>query len=847
MPFQPAPLEHDPHQTVENVHPDPAQPGQDIPDYESRAEMETFLEERMRGDQSGLRQVLGRWRVYNPVERMRWRFGHMWYLHADPEPANRLVTDGRSWLRTTAIGLLACNVVVNVADGNIKNLAADVIEEVQGVKDSVQDAWKMWGHDVCPAPSSRTTETVIRTNDTETYYLSPNMVGESNPKPSLIDQLLDKVKAAQSDSTVTRIAIEDKGNTSDEWLGLGSGQNYGYGQDEPENEALGTQRADDEAALLRQVAADRGVNLSGIEIDVTHQQNTLDQQTQTQLETLVSSHGYGSLQEVQRIHNDDPASLPADVRDAFDYYFGDKRATQLKLEVHKEIRSTVTIETPAPNPDKDCVTIDGRPADHKHDYKWPLVPFLWPALPIAERRRITKMKGTPLDLGDIDNPQRLLIHEDGVHADGTLDEFAAAYTRKLIYLFREDGRIRKAYQYNYPDEHGETQSLRAIFVDHDPTPEAVELVHRTFRLASQLQGGRIGRECTMVAISNRENAGLHGDAKRVGLGLDVQHPASTLGVAIPSLGFVEMHVPAKPTDGELDQDYNSQAWVLAHELLGHFTQLNDQPNQLHQAGHNANGRPVYTLPNRFEYFSMGQYRRAQRETDRANSEAGGWFRRVILRRPRGAESMRWRTRRGLGTLPTPDTADEYIDGIRGTDDRALREALRVKKQTGNPTIYGSGLAHGNERVASLEADAEAAANKATSHITRDNTRIAIPFMQAPEYSAHTVLSRDPERFIDGYDVSDSWDATLDGRWGTQTANGEATILPPEGNTWRSYRLDVPENFDWARELAAWARSVDIPEPNDDVWTEIIVNQALQEGRALKTQIEAERAKRKILV
>lgn len=831
MPFQPAPLEQDPNHIVESVHEHPQIPGE--PDYDSNLEMQEFLETRIQGDRGGLRHRFGRWRAYSPVERTRIGFNRWAYLHVAKDPADRLVTDGRSWRRISAIGALASTAIFNIVGGNVASVLDDAAEEFSVLKDRIEDGFTISGHEICEEPGSTSTETIIRTKETETFVFSPNVVGESNPEQSNLDIILDRVETAQKNGTVTGIGIEQTGNTSDEWLGLGPEKDFGYGKDESENEELGRKRVSDSSKMLIERAAERGIDLGDVAISIDFNQNTLDTETLSNLQSLIESYGFSTLDEVQSIHNDSPDRLPEEVLQRFDLYFSRNRDTVIQLTVHQETRATVTTETPSDQ--KDCVEIDGSPEDENNDYDFPLVPFLWPALPLFMRKRIQKMKGTVIDLGDMTDPQRLLIHEDGVRASHELEENAWAYVRKYMYLFREEDRISKIYEHTYADKTGEQQALRAIFVDHEPTPESVEMIGRIFQFAGQIQGGRLGSECDAIVIYPSKNAGLHGDPKRVGLGMDVQYEGATLGVAIPSLGIVEMHMPEVPTDGERDENYNSAAWVLAHELTGHFSQLNTEPNQLDYVGHSVTGKPLYVLPNRFDSPTMAQYQKAQRETDVANGQPISWFRRNILRQHAGAPSMRWITRRGLGTLPTPDVATTYVDNIRGTDDRALREALRVKKMTGNPTRYGSAEGSDSEFVAALEADAEAAANMATG--------IEIPYSQAPEIAARYIRARDAELFANGYHVSGDWNKAIDRRWGSVSIGDERTVFLSEDQqrpNW-AHRMDVPENFDWAQELAEWARGVEIPEPNDDVWTEIIV------GQALRNQVAAEQAKRKILV
>jgi hypothetical protein len=791
MPFQPEPVAHDPNRIVENVHALPGQP--QAPDLESRQNMEGFLGQRIAGEQPGLRRRGNRWRIYDQVERTRFRV---------------------NW-RATLIGAAALNIAVNLLNGNIQqnaeNFVDDMAEEVSGAKDVIQDGLTIRGGNLClPEGSDREVRTRIR--ETESFYFSANPAGESKPQASIIDRIFDKLEEAKKDSSVTGLHLELGGNTSDEWLGLGAAEDYGYGHNEAENEELGILRVEDQERMLRERAEIRGFDLNGIDIQISHAQHTLDGETLKNLQDLVQSYGFRSIAEAQELHNQFPDSLPGELTEAFDYHFSRNRDNMVGLFVTRESSSTVV--TDGPSQPEDCTPIDGKPEDENHDYDWLPLPFLW-----LKRRQVKKLKGTWVDLVDVEDPQRLLIHRDGVH-NRELDRSAWAYVRKFMYLFREDDRISKIFEHGYQDADGQKQSLRAIFVDHEPTEESVAMVSKIFEFASQIQGGRLGRECDAVVIYPRTNAGLHGDAKRVGLGMDVQYQDSVLGVAIPSLKIVEMHMPELPEQNEVGQDYNSAAWVIAHELAGHFSDVNDRPNRLRQVGHNASGKPVYQLPNRFQYAGLSQYRRAEVEQ---TSE-----------RP-----VRWRVRRGRSTLPTPVQADSVTHEFAGSTDPRLREAHRVKKLTGNPSIYGSGVAHEDERTAAAEAYAEAAANMVTG--------IAIPFAEAPEPSVRHITPEDPAHFIGGHDVSDEWNRTIDQRWGSTTSE-EQTRFENEDEARQHWmqRFEDPENFDWAQRLAQWARSVEVPEPEDNDWVEIIVGQALKNRLTQQTLAEA-RAKRKILV
>lgn len=838
MPFQPSPIEVDPERIVQNVHPLPNPNGapfaQPNADYDSRGHMETFLEGRLEDSTPPMiRGRGGQWRVFTPVERTRIGFNRWAYLPP--------VRDGLGWRRATLAGLFAINGILNLANGNIpkdvSNAVDDIAEEFSGAKDIIEDAWKLRGGEPCLEPGTHTTERTTVIHETERYFFSPNKVGESNPSLTVVDAVLDRIEAAQIDSTVTEIKLEWGAGTSDEWLGLGEAFNFGIGKPNIENADLGEVREAETKTLLQDRANERGIDIDGITVILDPVEHVLDEATRDRLMILAQSFGFEDIVDVIRTQNENPDSLPPKLATEFERHFPNNRDTEFKVDIKREQTRVITTESPT---DMDnCVLIDGQPEDENHDYDFTPIPFLWPALPLFMRKRVTKMKGMLADVGDLQKPEHVLIHEDGINEQNILDKAAWAYVRKYMYLFREDDRISKIYEHGYIDEDGQKQSLKAIFVDHDPTPESLEMIGRIFQFAGQIQGGRLGRECDAVVVYPDANAGLDVDPEFVGLGIDVQYDGGVMGVALPTLGLIEMHMPPDPSDDERDQSYNSAAWTIAHELTGHFSDLNNQPNELTDIGQLANGKRLSLLPNRFANDGMTQYNQAAREEQLANSEVGSRLRqfvdRILRRRQPGGDAINWRVRSGFGTLPAEEVAIPVTQQINGVRDSILRRgALRIKKLTGNPTIYGSSLSHlNNPVIGASEAYAEASANM--------TTHIPIPFSEAPEVLARQIQSADPELWIDGFDASDGWNRVINNRWGSIQGgdNGERTIFqnePQARNNW-THEYGVPENFAWARDLAAWARSVEIPEPIDPRWRDIVVD------RRFKQVIQAERSHR----
>lgn len=817
MALEPAPLERNQAEVVENIHGLPGQPeGQPVPDYDSREHMENFLEERQRQPEGRIRQRFGRWRVYDTVQRTAVRFDRWRYLPP--------VKDGRGWRRASVAAFLTLNAAVNLINGNLQkdvaNFADDVAEEISGIKDAAQDSWELRGSELCEPntiEAEKETETIER--QTQTFVYSPNEVGESNPEATYVDKILDVVEEAQGRTDLVKLKVGIRANTSDEWIALGKDLNWGIGSRNVENEQLGDERSTDSSSLLELRAAERGIDVSGIVIEYHPEEHILDDETQLNLTWLANQYGYENIKEVLDAQKANRDELPEELNAEFDRHFARNRDTILTVESESKTTTVRYIDKLPPESDEDCVDLDGTPEDENHDYDLSIWPFLWPALPWFMKKRVEKLKGAWIDAPDVHEPQRLLIHEDAVQENNELLDSAWAYVRKYMYLFREDDRIQKVFEHEYTDESGERQTLRALFVDHEPTIETTSRVRMLFEAAGQIDGGRLGRECDAILVYPSDNAGLHGDAKKVGLGLDIQYEDSVLGVAIPSLGIIEMHMPEAPTIEEVDRDYNSAMWVLAHELAGHFSDTNDEPNTLEQVGQTAQGKPLYVLPDRFAYNGENQYQRADRQEERADQDP---------------DSIRWAVRRGRETLR--HNSDRTEQTVRGVDDYRLAESLHVRKQTGNPSRYGSGSDGKPERTAILESWAEASANEMTG--------IAIPYRSAAEHAIRMsqVASENPDLFVDGYHISDDWRSTLSQMWGSLT-HEDSVSFPQEvaeSQNW-SHQLGAPDEFEFTRELARWARSVETPEPTNPVWTEIVV------GQAMADQLAEEQAKRKILV
>jgi hypothetical protein len=302
-----------------------------------------------------------------------------------------------------------------------------------------------------------------------------------------------------------------------------------------------------------------------------------------------------------------------------------------------------------------------------------------------------------------------------------------------------------------------------------------------------MQDGRVGRELDMVVIYPQENAGTrHGNPKKIGLGIDIQFERGTLGVAYPGLGLVEMHMPTQPTHEELE-GYNNAQWTLAHEVAGHFTDLNEENNNLTLVAR-INGRSYYTANNRFEHS-------AQADFDRVTNEERGLdtrnrFQRVILRRPFNRH-LTWRIRRGTQMVNgTVERREETVN----TDDPRLTEAVFVRNQR---------FINDYARTNADEHYAEAAAQIATG--------TGVPFREEMDTRFHQVQPR--AGYADTYAASTTMHSHITGRWGSDENADNLHFPDVAPRNWSdSYtRLeDDPEMV----QLANTARNQPMPEEDE---------------------------------
>lgn len=647
-PELPQSLEQRPGELIEHVYPQPGHPS--ITDEASHQGFTDYLQERARGKID--RFIPGGWEIVEVPELItRKRFSH-W-------------TPGEwNWRRAAAV-TLGVNLAVNAAIGEPNVVAAgkDVVEEVQQLKDTVED-WLHWDGEKVTYTTRRGTREVTEQQPNPDYRGEhgnggPDVyeTGETEPRQSVVDNLLNELQREMADGFRVK-TISLFGTASDELRDPAS-----IGRPDQTNADYAAERANKLADALRAGAAERG--MGELPIEVRAEESILSPDNITRLNDTVAQFGYGSVSNLISTYNRDPESMPPSVKAFLDVEFGAKRGVNIALSFEDTRPETIDVITTVPTRERvkhtETITDDGEPRDEDHDYEFIPIPITWPPrrLPTPEFvdepdiriRKHLRRTGSILR----DNVW-VELYPEALQEGNTLDRDAWAMTRKYQALIRED-RVHGVFRFGYKDAGGKDQSLRVMFVDHMPTPDTLMAVAEFAQDFSQMSGGKDTEQLGMISIFPSENAGGH-DPKKIGLGIDEQMRESVQGVAMPAMGLVELHMPTNPTEDEL-HGYNGMRWVLAHEVAGHFTDVKSGPTRLLPTV----GRNEYVTRNPWE-------------------DVGSRFFTGAL--ARGISRLRWITRRNVQDMDgeTHHAVEEVPSG-----DSRLQEAVAIQKK-GSPTRYG---------------------------------------------------------------------------------------------------------------------------------------------------------------
>lgn len=560
------PLLREPEALVENIYPVPGT--ESLPDLESQDTMGTYLIDRFAPEPGprtrvaftpsghtlpGIQRIpsghkeVNRWRKLNPKE---------WFITP----------------RAAAAVALGSLVLFNGV-GNHKTIvegAHYVAHEIDQFFDPVDDVITLKRTKVrTPGPIE---EINIEAN-------TSNNVGETTVDPNAIQSFVEQVtNATNNGAHLLKVTIT--GNTSDEWSdddSIGRQDNVATKRD---NDDLGLERAN--AALL--ALSKDGLKLENI-VDVLFKENILTPEEKAEILITAKAAGFESTRDAVRAV-DRGQDVPEELKLQIDQLFTgpSKRGVTLSALVQKPGEEVVTIKvTKEVTPGKDT------PPEVPDPEFYGFIPML----PIRRREKYTKIKQThrwkftprlqilkPELIKEDEDQAWVRLRPEAINEDGTFVENAWAYTRKYEHLLR-DNRIVDMIKADFKNAKGEATSLRVMFVDQAPAKETVELFESLLAKFAAMEDGKLGDRVSGIFVYPSENAGtIHGDPKKIAMGIDKQSEAGLLGTYTYPLDLVELHMQTDTWDSaELEEILNAYlgtAWIASHEIAGHGTDENDK-------------------------------------------------------------------------------------------------------------------------------------------------------------------------------------------------------------------------------------------------------------------------------
>ncbi|HZM63772.1 MAG TPA: hypothetical protein VFB59_01415 [Candidatus Saccharimonadales bacterium] len=468
-----------------------------------------------------------------------------------------------------AVGFLLASTVAANLLGNIVSLSADIDEGVRRALHNGKNAVSGWlGHKQPVKTETRATTTTG--DEFAIIHNYPQPVGKSAPNEADIAHLVDEVKNAQNrgyDLTDIEVFAE----SSDEWsCSAESLQKYDAG-----NDKLDDLRANDAANKLTEQAEAAGVTLPEVKILTAEQ--LLGDSDVAELKALAAEHKLSLDQAICTFNRG--GKLAPELKEKLQAKLGDERSVTIRINLREPFRTTLdTVQTPV---------VETGPKDQEHDYNF-YPGFLPPFFPRLRRDEYLKTGLVSWERPGAKPDERWVeLHKEALQEDGTLPRDAWRYSRKYQLLARE-GRIDDVLIHRYTDDSGQEQDMRVLFVDHNPTEETLAMYKNVLNAVSQMNGGKVGKRWSAIAVFPTSQVGTHPNAGRtedddyphhpadIGLGIDKQDPDTIAGYAAPSLGLVEMYMAENPTPKELTS-YLGALWVSAHEFAGHATDTTGEP------------------------------------------------------------------------------------------------------------------------------------------------------------------------------------------------------------------------------------------------------------------------------
>lgn len=551
-----------------------------------------YLRERLLGIntfQSGTVDTIQRIPVSHEVS--RWGFAGIW---PNPDLYAKIVA-------VTA----ALSLGVSVAPATL-GATQDVLDAVRWGADKTMDV--VFG---VPTKTVEQTRTIVKEEtrtrnipvdrevSRELGHQALNESGEFIPDVNLVNQISDELNTI-SNNRGQIIEINVEGTSSDEW----GATEQSLGVSDPGNIDLAQKRAGELAALIEGKAQVDGTVLPPI--TATGSEAILTPNDLVALENLVNQVGYGSSAQLLNEYKASPDTLPPSARDFLDIKLGQKRGVTISVKylTHEMETEEITVVVPVEVKQTHEVEVpdDHIPSNPQHDFELNPIWLIPPPVPIFKRRKeILESEEEKIVSEPIEDRVWVKLYPEALQKSDTLDKDAAFLTRKYQRLMKDD-RINSVLKYDYIDESGEPQSFRVAFVDHEPTPQAIEAITRTLDQASRMHGGKIPERLGLITIFPDDSAGPQIDPQKIGLGIDEQYPSGVLGVATPAIGSIELHMDLDSMSDTI-RSFSGMEWTLAHEI-SHFADVKNQPMQLHPVVGVENG---YYTSNPWSHNGLGMY------------------------------------------------------------------------------------------------------------------------------------------------------------------------------------------------------------------------------------------------
>lgn len=460
------------------------------------------------------------------------------------------------------IGLGVLNGAANADEigHNISTAADDVMDEVGQVRFALQHGEGTPDRLIVERPAEYETSTIRGVIDGNTQ----SEVARTEANEQAINEIVREIESDPLYIDGMLVSISVSGETSDEFRGDDS-----LSTENPENEQLGLERAQNVAESLETILEKSGINHPPVE--VVQREALLSDSERDRIISLAEDAGFESAQQAINAY-DSGATLPDELAASIRESIVSKRGTIVEAIIEAksmeitpgELRVEPGIHPPE-DPDRDYEGLE-------------FYPFAIPPIPRLRLAKEKIAKGRPVTFMERGTPTWVHLYEEALNEDGQLKNDVAWYTRKMNHLLRDD-RIKAVDVATIIGRDEMHRSIRTCFVDHEPTDEVLEKFREIMKVFARANDGTLPDNISTIMVYPSENAGvLHQDPKKIGLGIDEQYDASILGTTTPLLGLIEMHMPESPTEDDMKR-YMGALWTYAHEMT-HGVDISSKPQRL---------------------------------------------------------------------------------------------------------------------------------------------------------------------------------------------------------------------------------------------------------------------------